>query len=230
MKMFGLLAISFGLLLLSARVQATDVSAEHGNDMVHVGKSIDVAASEAVGDAVCVGCSIHIAGRASGDLVAVGGSVQVEGTVQGDAVVVGGNLRLEPGAVIHGDVSVVGGRLQRDPAARIDGEVSTPSLHGGAGALVLVLLVPLLAMLLIGILLVVLCVAVLGEGRIEIVVEALRRHTGLGLLAGLGVIVGFLVLISVFHWTGPLSPIVSVGLFLALLAMAVVGYSGVAPG
>ncbi|HKW26369.1 MAG TPA: hypothetical protein VJN48_11335, partial [Terriglobales bacterium] len=113
MRTLALLASLCGLLLAAPFLHA----AEHGSDVVRVGKSIDVGPDEAVGDAVCVGCSIRIAGRARGDLVAVGGSVQVDGTVQGDTVVVGGNLRLGPGAIVHGDVSLVGGKLQRDPSA-----------------------------------------------------------------------------------------------------------------
>src|SRR5579864_9371818 len=113
MKTLVVLAAFCGLLLASSQLHAA--SAEHGNDRVQIGKSIYVAPNEAVGDVVCVGCSIHIAGRAGGDLVAVGGTVEVDGTVQGDAVVVGGNMRLGPGAVVHGDVTLVGGKLRRDP-------------------------------------------------------------------------------------------------------------------
>ncbi len=226
MKTFGCLAVLCALLITTPCLHAA-ASAEHGNDMVHVGKPINVAPGEAIGDAVCIGCSIHIAGRGNGDVVAVGGSVQVEGTVQGDAVVVGGSLRLGPGAVVHGDVSVVGGKLQRDPTARIDGEVSNPSMPFSTGSLALILLAPFLFLLFVGVLLSVLCVAVAGERRVEIIVSALRQHTGLALLAGLGVLVGFVILVSVFHWTGPLAPLVSLALFVALLALAIVGYTGV---
>lgn len=225
MKTFGWLAVLCALLITSPGLYAA--SAEHGNDMVHVGKPINVAPGEAIGDAVCIGCSIHIAGRGNGDLVAVGGSVQVEGTVQGDAVVVGGSLRLGPGAVVHGDVSVVGGKLQRDPTARIEGEVSNPSIPFGTGSLALILLAPFLFLLFVGVLLSVLCVAVVGERRVEIIVSTLRQHSGLGLLAGLGVLVAFVIVVSVFHWTGPLAPLVSLALFVALLALAIVGYTGV---
>ena len=223
MKTLAVLATLCGLLLAAPLLHA----AEHGNDMVRVGKSIDVGPDEAVGDAVCIGCSIRIAGRARGDLVAVGGSVQVDGTVQGDTVVVGGNLRLGPGAVIHGDVSLVGGKLQRDPSAQIGGEVSNPSLPGGAGALALILLGPLIFLLVIGVVLCALCVAVLGERRIETVVQALRQHTGLGILAGLGVIISFVILVGAFHWAGPLAPLVFIALSLGMVALAIVGYTGV---
>jgi len=227
MKIFGMLLVVCGLLLVSSCLHATDVSAEHGNDMVHVGKAIDVGPNEALGDAVCIGCSIHIAGRGNGDLVAVGGNVQVDGSVQGDAVVVGGNLRLGPGAVIHGDASVVGGKILRDPTARIEGEVSSPSVLGNASGLALILLVPFLFMLVVGVVLSVLCVAVLGERRIEIMVQALRRNTGLALLAGLGALAGFVVLNAVFHWAGPLGPLVFIGLSLGMIVLAIVGYAGV---
>lgn len=227
MKAIALFVALCGLLLSSAYLEASDVSAEHGNDMVHIGKTISVAPGESVGDAVCIGCSIHVAGRATGDLVAVGGSVQVDGTVEGDTVAVGGNLRLGPGSLIHGDATVVGGKLQRDPTSRIDGEVSNPSIIANSGSLALILLAPFVFMLLVGVVLSVLCVAVLGEQRIETIVDALRRHAGLAFLAGLGVLVGFVILVSVFHWTGPLSPMISLALFVVLLVLAVVGYAGV---
>jgi len=223
MKTLAVLASLCGLLLAAPFLHA----AEHGSDVVRVGKSIDVGPDEAVGDAVCVGCSIRIAGRARGDLVAVGGSVQVDGTVQGDTVVVGGNLRLGPGAVVHGDVSLVGGKLQRDPSAQIGGEVSNPSLPGGAGGLALILLGPLIFLLVAGVVICVLCVAVLGERRIETVVQALHQHTGLGLLAGVGVVVGFVILVGAFHWAGPLAPLVFIALSLGMVALAIVGYAGV---
>ncbi|HEU5336442.1 MAG TPA: polymer-forming cytoskeletal protein [Terriglobales bacterium] len=227
MRVIGLFVAFCGLLLTSAGLEASDVSAKHGNDVVQIGKSISVGPGESVGDAVCVGCSIHVAGRATGDLVAVGGSVQVDGTVDGDTVAVGGNLRLGPGSLIHGDVTVVGGKLQRDPSSRVDGEISNPSMMVHGGTLALILLVPFLVMLLVGVVLSVLCVAVVGEQRIETIVSALRRHAGLAFLAGLGVLAGFVVLVVVFHWTGPFSPMISLALFVALLVLAVVGYAGV---
>src|SRR5579872_7074328 len=226
MKAFAVLAALGSLLLLSPYLRAADASAEHGNDMVHVGRNISVGPNEAVGDAVCVGCSIHMAGRAGGDLVVVGGNVQVEGTVQGDATVVGGNLRLGPGAVVHGDVTTVGGRLERAPSAQVGGDITSPSLGSGTGLLAL-LLAPLICLLLVGVVLSVLCVAIFGERRIETIVSALRQHTGLGLLAGVGVLAGFVVLVAVFHWTGPLAPVVFIGLTVGLLVMAVLGYTAV---
>ncbi|HEV2116992.1 MAG TPA: polymer-forming cytoskeletal protein [Terriglobales bacterium] len=227
MKTFAMVATLCGLLLLSPYLHATGVSVDQDNDRVHIGKSIDVGPSENVGDVVCIGCPIRVAGKVTGDLVAVGGRVQVDGTVQGDTTVVGGNLQLGPGAVIHGDVALVGGKLERDPTARVDGEISNPALIGHGGGLALLLLAPFLFMLVVGVVLCVLCVAILGERRIEIIVDSLRRHTGLGLLAGLGVLVGFVILLVVFHWTGPLAPLVFVGSSLALLALAIVGYAGV---
>ena len=227
MKSYSLLAILGSLLVIAPCLRAADVSTEHGKDVVRVGSSISVGPDEVVGDAVCVGGSIHMAGMASGDLVAVGGSVQVDGTVRGDVVVVGGSLRLGPAAVVHGNVSLVGGKLQRDPAAKVAGEVSNVPMMGSAGGLAMLLFGPFLFMLVVGVVLSVLCMAVVGERRIETIVTALRQHTGLGLLAGLGVVAGFVVLVAVFHWTGPLAPLIWVLLCLALLGTAILGYTGV---
>jgi hypothetical protein len=227
MKILVVGAVLCGLLLSYPCAGASDAQRGRGNDVVRIGSSIHVGPNDAVGDAVCVGCSIHLAGLASGDLVAVGGSVQVDGTVRGDVVVVGGRLRLGPGAVIHHDVTLVGGKLERDPSARIEGEVSNPSLAGGAGGLAVLLLGPLIFMLVAGVLLCVLCMAVVGERRIEIIVSALRQHSGLALLAGLGVLAGFVVLVAVFHLTGPVAPLIALVLSLALLGLAILGYTAV---
>src|ERR1039457_3990022 len=54
-------------------------------DQVHIGQSITVGQNENVGDLVCIGCSIEVAGR-SGGVVAIGGSIMVGGTVKGTVV------------------------------------------------------------------------------------------------------------------------------------------------
>ncbi len=97
-----------------------------GDDRVSFGRSILVGPGESAGDAVCIGCSITVAGEVKGDAAAVGGSVLVEsgGRVHGDAVGVGGKVRLEPGASVGGDAVAVGGTVQVAEGATVAGQRS----------------------------------------------------------------------------------------------------------
>jgi hypothetical protein len=114
-------------------------------DQVHIGQSITVGENENAGDLVCIGCSIHMAGRC-GDVVAVGGSVMVDGTVRGSVVAVGGGVRLGDNASVSEDLVTVGGHLSRHPNAVVKGDVSVQS---GVLILVGVFLVPLVPVILI---------------------------------------------------------------------------------
>ena len=222
-------AVLMILLVLPLLVVQLRADTDKSNDVVHIGKSISVAPNETVGDAVCVGCSIRMNGRATGDLVAVGGGIQVEGNVQGDVVAVAGHLRLGSNAFVHGDAVAVGGTLQRDPGSRVNGTVTNPRtpMMAGVGGMAMLLLVPFLGALAAGIVLSILCWLILGQARIETIVATLRAQTALALLAGLGVIVGFVVLVIALHWTGPASPFIIGVLCLLLFLLAVVGYTGV---
>jgi cytoskeletal protein CcmA (bactofilin family) len=213
----------FALSLITALPLRAD--RKDSKDRVQFGSSIEVRADETAGDIVCIGCSIHIAGQVTGDVVAVGGSVAVDGSVQGDVVVVGGGLRLGPGAVIEQDATIVGGRLDRDPGATIKGDVAQQHfpLSGHLGML---LIVPLLIAVVFGVLLVVVCYLILGQRRVEIMAASLRTHAGSALLAGVGVLVGFLVLLFIFHWTGPLNAVVGLFLSIAIFVATIVGYTG----
>lgn len=112
---------------------------------IAVGKSITVEQDESVGDIVCVGCSIHMAGTC-GDIVAIGGSIEVDGDVSGDAVAILGSLRLNEDASVAGDAVTVGGRVLRHPNATVKGEVSSRS---GIPIVIGIVVVPLLPLILI---------------------------------------------------------------------------------
>ncbi len=116
------------------------------NDRVQFGSSINVSEGEQVGDVVCIGCSIRMAGTAYGDTVAVGGSVLVEGTVKGDVVSVGGGVRLSDIARVNGDVVTIGGGLSRDPSAEVKGDIVS---QGGGYVFPLLILIPLIPVILI---------------------------------------------------------------------------------
>ena len=207
------------------RAESEDSGDKNSKDKVQFGSAIEVRADETAGDLVCIGCSIHIAGHVTGDVVAVGGSAEVEGSVQGDVVVVGGRLRLGPGAIIEHDATVVGGGLERDPSSTIKGDVSQQRfpLSGHMGML---LIVPLLIGVVFGVLLVLVCYLILGQRRVEILATSLRTQAGWALLAGAGVLVGFLVLLFIFHWTGPLNAVIGLFLSIAIFVATIVGYTG----
>lgn len=115
------------------------------NDRIAIGKSITVGQDESVGDIVCVGCSIQMAGSC-GDIVAVGGSIHVDGDVNGDAVAIFGSLRLNEDASVAGDAVAIGGRVYRHPSANVKGEVSSRS---GIPLLIGIFVAPLLPLIVI---------------------------------------------------------------------------------
>jgi hypothetical protein len=82
------------------------------------------------GDRVRIGGEVTVAEDEviEGDVVGVGGPVRVNGEVHGEVVAVGGNLTLGPHAAVDGDVTVVGGRLSRDPGAEVGGKAQEVSL------------------------------------------------------------------------------------------------------
>src|SRR5690606_13924542 len=77
-------------------------------ERVMVGDDIFVGPDERLDNVVCVGCAIHIEGRAD-DVVAVGGRITVaEGAVVRDVVAIAGGLEMRGEA--KGDVvSIIGG-------------------------------------------------------------------------------------------------------------------------
>jgi hypothetical protein len=112
------------LSLLTATVVApTLLYAGNGNsDRVQFFQSINIGPDESVGDVVCIGCSIHMAGT-SGDTVAILGSILIDGTVKGDVVAVGGGVTLNEDASVSGDTVALGSGLHRHPNAAVKGEV-----------------------------------------------------------------------------------------------------------
>jgi hypothetical protein len=69
----------------------------------------------------------------AGQVVAVLGSARIDGEVGDQVVAVLGSVDLGPRAVVHGDVVTVGGHLRRAPGSQIDGAVTAVSL-GEIGA------------------------------------------------------------------------------------------------
>jgi hypothetical protein len=112
---------------------ALPVATLGAQDRVMIGDNIYVGPNEDIGEAVCIGCSIHIegkvekavaiggsvriAGEVEHEAVAVGGSIDVAGKVGQEAVAVGGSLDIS-GEVEHDAVAVLG-RIRLEPGARI---------------------------------------------------------------------------------------------------------------
>jgi hypothetical protein len=64
----------------------------------------------------------------TGQVVAVLGSVRIDGEVGDQVVAVLGSVDLGPHAVVHGDVVTVGGHLRRTPGSQINGAITEVSL------------------------------------------------------------------------------------------------------
>ena len=109
------------------------------------GSSINVTEDENVGDLVCIGCSIRMAGTC-GDVVAIGGRIELEGHAKGDVVAIGGGVRLGEDAQVGGDVVTIGGPLARGAGSEVNGEIVS---QGGGYVLPLLIIVPLIPVILI---------------------------------------------------------------------------------
>jgi len=97
--------------LLAAALAWTAAPAFADNgDQVHIGSDIHVATDTAIGDAVCIFCSVRVDGKVTGDVVAIFGNVHLRGDAQHDVVSIFGSLRAEKGSSIENDVvSIFGG-------------------------------------------------------------------------------------------------------------------------
>ena len=111
--------------LLALAVLTPSPILAHG-DRVQFFQNISVGQDERVDSAVCLFCSIHVAGT-SGDTVAILGDIVIDGTVTGDAVSVGGGIKLNDEASVAGDAVAIGRGLYRDPNATVKGEAVSQS-------------------------------------------------------------------------------------------------------
>lgn len=201
------------------------VCAEEAGERVQIGKDIVVGAGETISEAVCVGCSIHIQGTIAGDAVAVAGDIEVDGTVGGNLVSVAGTVRLGPAATVDGDVVSALGSIDRHPEASVGGEVTEAVglPFAGLGSL---LLFALVCSAIIHLFLVLLTYLIAGPRRVETVASTVRERAGLSLLAGLGVLVGAVVLYIISSLMGPVTPVLAILVSAALFLTLVMGYTG----
>jgi len=138
---FLLLAI----FVLAAAVLPAAARSGSNNDRVQFGSSINVSEDEAVGDLVCIGCSVRVAGTC-GEIVTIGGRVELEGHAKGDVVAIGGGVRLAENAQVGGDVVTIGGPLVRGSGSEVAGEIVS---EGGGYVIPLLIIVPLIPVILI---------------------------------------------------------------------------------
>lgn len=136
----------FGAFLLwlaaSSVALSVTVFSKDNPSYTQVGRSINIGASDEVGDLTCFGCSVHVHGLVAGDVTTFGGNIAVEDQAQisGDVTAFGGDLRLTKGVKVDGDVTVFGGQVRRDPEATVAGDVTSMN---GRGWVALIFLVPL---------------------------------------------------------------------------------------
>ncbi len=142
-KRLGLML--FAIFVLAASVLPAAAKSGSDNDRVQIGSNINVAEDEDIGDVVCIGCSVRVAGSC-GDIVAIGGRIDLAGHAKGDVVAVGGGVRLGGGAQVGGDVVTIGGELARQEGSEVGGEIVS---QGGRYVLPLLIIVPLLPVILI---------------------------------------------------------------------------------
>ena len=137
-------AILMSLLAL-IMVAPKSAVAHDGGDRVQFFQSITVGPDEHIGDAVCIFCSIRMAGSC-GDAVAIMGSIVVDGAVSGDAVSVGGGIKLGEDASVAGDTVAIGQGVYRHPNAVVKGEVVS---QAGPVILLGLIIIPLLPVIVV---------------------------------------------------------------------------------
>ncbi len=202
--------------------------AAEDEDRVQFGKDIVLEQDKTATDLICFGCSIYVRGTVRGDAVAIGGNIDVDGSITGDAVAMGA-LRVGPTAAVTGDAVGAGGGVELAPGAKVQGEVTSTRFLGPLGHRGLwgFLLLALFASIPLNLLLALLVYLIAGRGRVEVMAQTLREHTGKAFLAGAGVLVAAMILFAISAHLGPAAPLMAVAVSIALTITLIVGYAGV---
>jgi hypothetical protein len=232
--------LSLLLLMCSAISMAAKDSSD--DDRIRFGRPIVVENGTSVdGDVVCIACPIINRGAIRGDAVSILGPIENRGSIGGDgAVIVGsmhndgeiggdaavivGSLNVGPTGVVGKDATVVMGNANVAPGATVHGKFER-SMIGGS-AIALLLFIPLTIGVVLAIVLALICYSVAGQARIAIVADSVRRKPGLSFLAGLCAIVVFLFALWAFGHMHPISGLLVVAACIALVAMMIIGYTG----
>lgn len=98
--------------------------------LVAIGKDLELSAEDTAGEVVVVGGTAKIHGRVAEDVVVVGGDVVIDNEVGGDVVAVLGDVHIGPKARIRGQLIAIGGTNQVADGAKVEGQI----FELGAGA------------------------------------------------------------------------------------------------
>jgi hypothetical protein len=105
-----------------------DSSTTHLDSQVNVGGGITVDKGEVAEEAVAIGGPVRVDGETLNDAVSVGGSTRIEGRVGGEVVAVLGSVILGPHSEVMGNVTSVGGTVRKAPGAKVHGSISNVAL------------------------------------------------------------------------------------------------------
>ena len=213
--------VATALLLLAGPAAAPALAAP---DRIVITGGAAVAAGETVHDVVVIDGPVRVAGRVTGGVVALSGTVTISGSVDGRVTAVSSRARLLPGARVGGDLVYGDEPPEIAPAARVEGEVSDEGwsdFWAGPGpwiARFLFWLTVSLSTLVLG-----LAWLALGPRAAPAVWTIASARTGAAAALAAGLFIGLPALAVIALATGVGFPL-GIGLILALLPLAAVGY------
>jgi hypothetical protein len=179
---------------------------------------------EAEQDAVAVGGSIQIKGKAR-EAVAVAGALDISGEVERDAVSVLGRIKLSPGAQVGGDLVAALGEIEGLSSATVGGSVHQSGAIrpvAVSGIVIILILVVFLSLAFFPFVTFI-TLSVLGPRRVAVLHETISQRAGMCLLLGFGAWIASNFLPFVLFWLPPADFVLGIALFV----VAAVGYAGV---
>lgn len=90
-------------------------------EKVVVGSNVTIAANEVAQEVVVIGGNATIDGEVRREVVVIGGSAHINGEVGREVTTLGGSVFLGPKAVVRRDVQAVGGQVHSEPGAQVLG-------------------------------------------------------------------------------------------------------------
>jgi hypothetical protein len=221
-KLFPVVVALFALLLLAASAVAAPLGGDGKDAIVVISGDVAVEPGETVEDVVVIDGDVRIAGRVDGDVILVAGDALLSGRVGGDLVTVAGRARLLPRARVGGDLLYGEEEPRLAPGALVAGEIDEKGwdalgLLPIIGAFVLWLAVTVSTAVL-GILLV-----LLVPRAADATMAQAESRFWTAVAIGAGVFVGLPLLAFVASITLVGLPL-AIGLILALLPLAALGY------
>ncbi|HTA30900.1 MAG TPA: RDD family protein, partial [Candidatus Cybelea sp.] len=99
--------------------------------LVAIGKDVELKAEDSAGEVVVIGGSARIHGAVDGNVVVVGGNIVLDGHVGGQVVSIMGDALIGSAAKVHGDLVTVGGTNQVAEGASVEGQIVELGAGGG---------------------------------------------------------------------------------------------------